>query len=36
MTLVFVVLFHKYIDSVLKAIGKWLTDCTVDVVGYEK
>lgn len=33
-TLVFVVLFHKFLDSVLEAIVKWLTDYTVDVVGY--
>lgn len=33
-TLVFAVLFHKFLDSVLEAIVKWLTDCTVDVVWY--
>lgn len=31
--LVFVILLHKFLDSVLEAIVKWLTDCTVDV-GY--
>lgn len=33
-TLVFVVLLHKFLDSVLEAIVKWLTYCTVNVVGY--